>query len=126
MMGNLDWFPTSRRQIVSRVTLDTGGGGGGMVGAGGLGGLFGWFWRCGLVRKPWCCELDSVVLVRLSGGFWMECVVGLVEGGWIVSFLLGLVLGRDRRCGLCGVVVVAISRMVFDTSLGYCWVMLEE
>ena len=40
MMGNLDWFPTSRRQIVSRVTLDTGGGGG-MVGTGGLGSLFG-------------------------------------------------------------------------------------
>ena len=41
-----------------------------MVGTGGLGSLFGWFWRCGLIRKPWCCGLNSVVLVRLSGGFW--------------------------------------------------------
>ena len=44
----------------------------------------------------------------------MECDVGLVEGGWFVSLLLGLVLGlgRDRRCGLCGLETVVPSLFV--------------
>ena len=80
MMGNFDWFPTSRLQMVSRVTLDTGcGGGSGLVGGGGLGGWV-WFGRCGLVRKPWCCGLGLLVLARLEGGWVRGVVDGVVDG----------------------------------------------
>ena len=69
-----------------------------------------------------------MVLARLDGGAWIECVDGLVDGGWMAGFLMGL--GHDRRhslCLECGLVAVAISRMVFDTSCTFhsysvwCW-----
>ena len=68
-----------------------------------------------------------MVLARLDGGAWIECVDGLVDACWIAGFLMGL--GPDWHHGLClecGLVAVAISRMVFDTSFGYCWSMLDE
>ena len=79
-MGNFDWFPTCRCQIVSRVTLDTGGGGR-VIDKSVLGGLVLWFWQCGLVQKPWCCGFVLVVLACLDGDAWMECVDSLVDGG---------------------------------------------
>ena len=74
MMGNFDWSPTSRLQMVSRVTLDTGcGGGSGLVGGDGLGG---WVWAM------WPGPKTLVLLFRLVGfgsfGGWL----GEGCGGW--------------------------------------------
>ena len=81
ILGNFDWFPTSRLQTVSRVTLDTGcGGGSGLVGGGGLGG---WL---GLVWAMWPGPKILVLLFRPVGfgsfGGWLGEGCGGSCDGW--------------------------------------------
>ena len=52
------------------------------------------------------------------GSFRRWCLDGVCGwfGGWIAGFLLGL--GRDRRCGLCGMVVVATKQEDISDTRG--------